>query len=49
MSARIISTNKEAVTIEVTIELSKSLLKSEEAILEALCWKLSHWRSHYTI
>jgi CheY-specific phosphatase CheX len=36
MSARIISTNKESVTIEVTIELSKSLLKSEEAILEAV-------------
>lgn len=36
MSARIISKDKESVTIEITIEFSKSLLKSEEAILEAV-------------
>ena len=36
MSAQIISSQKESVTIEVTIEIGNSMLKSEQAILEAV-------------
>lgn len=36
MSSTIISRKKESITIQITVDFSKSMLKSEEAILEAL-------------
>jgi len=36
MSSTIISRDKESITIQITVDFSKSMLKSEEAILEAL-------------
>jgi len=36
MSAHIISSEKESVTMQVTIEITNSMLKSEEGILEAV-------------
>ena len=36
MFTTIISHNKESITLQVTIEFSDSMMKSEDAILEAL-------------
>ena len=36
MSSTIISRDKESITIQITVDFTKSMLKSEEAILEAL-------------
>jgi len=36
MSAYIISSEKDSITIQVTVQISNSMLSSEEAILEAV-------------
>ena len=36
MSARIISSKNDSITLQVTVQISNSMLASEEAILEAV-------------